>query len=162
MLYLWNILLIMKQRFYFDTSVFGGVFDKEFEEVTLQLFERVKLGKLICMFSDLTETELLSAPENVKSYFKSLPLQSTERVLVNDEILALAIRYVEEKVVGNTSLDDCIHIATATINKADILVSWNFKHIVNVFRIRGYNSVNLKNGHIQLDIRSPKEIIKNE
>ncbi len=61
----------MKQKFYFDTSVFGGVFDKEFEEETLQLFERVKLGKIICMYSDLTETELLNAPENVRTYFKS-------------------------------------------------------------------------------------------
>lgn len=50
----------------------------------------------------------------------------------------------------------------ATINKADILVSWNFKHIVNVFRIRGYNAVNLKLGYSQIDIRSPKEIIINE
>ena len=44
------------QRFYFDTSVFGGAFDKEFDETTLQLFERVKLGQVICVFSDLTET----------------------------------------------------------------------------------------------------------
>jgi len=63
----------MRQRFYFDTSVFGGIFDKEFEEVTLQLFERVKLGKTICIFSDLTETELVDAPKNVRNYFMSLP-----------------------------------------------------------------------------------------
>ena len=65
-------------------------------------------------------------------------------------------------MVGRTSADDCRHIATATINKVDYLVSWNSKHIVNVFRIRGYNAVNLKNGYIQLDIRSPKEIVNNE
>jgi predicted nucleic acid-binding protein len=63
----------MKQRIYFDTSVFGGVFDEEFEEATLQLFERVKLGKIVCVYSDLTETELVKAPENVRKYFKSLP-----------------------------------------------------------------------------------------
>jgi hypothetical protein len=74
----------------------------------------------------------------------------------------LANSYVNEKVVGETSIDDCRHIACATIMKVDYLVSWNFKHIVNVFRIRGYNSVNLKNGYIQLDIRSPKDIISNE
>ena len=119
------------QRFYFDTSVFGGVFDKEFEEVTLQLFERVKTGKVICLFSDLTETELLNAPENVRKHFQSIGKQNTEKVVVTDEILTLASKYVSEKVVGQTSFDDCIHIATATIYKADILVSWNFKHIVN-------------------------------
>jgi predicted nucleic acid-binding protein len=152
----------MKQRFYFDTSVFGGIFDKEFEEITLQLFERVKLGKIICIFSDLTETELVNAPENVRDYFMSLPKESIEKVEVNDEILTLALKYIEEKVVGQTSFDDCVHIATATICKADILVSWNFKHIVNVYRIRGYNSINLRMNYPTLEIRSPKEIIEYE
>ena len=152
----------MRQRFYFDTSVFGGVFDKEFEEITLQLFERVKLGKIICIFSDLSETELVNAPENVRDYFRSLPTESTERAEVNDEILTLASKYIEEKVVGQTSFDDCVHIATATICKADILVSWNFKRIVNVYRIRGYNSINLRMNYSTLEIRSPKEIIEYE
>ena len=148
------------QRFYFDTSVFGGAFDKEFDEVTLQLFERVKLGQVICVFSDLTETELLNAPENVKEHFKNLPKQNIERVIVTDEILTLASKYVAEKVVGKTSFDDCVHIAIATIYKADILVSWNFKHIVNVYRIRGYNSVNIRSNYLSLEIRSPKEILE--
>jgi predicted nucleic acid-binding protein len=152
----------MKQRFYFDTSVFGGVFDKEFEEATLLLFERVKVGRIICIYSNLTETELISAPEKVRNYFKKLPKEYLEKVEVNDEILALATKYINEKVVGLTSFDDCVHIATATINKADILVSWNFKHIVNVYRIRGYNSVNLRMNFPPLEIRSPKEIIEYE
>ena len=152
----------MKQKFYFDTSVFGGVYDKEFEEETLQLFERVKLGKIICMYSNLTETELLNAPENVRTYFKNLPKENTERVFVNAEIIELATKYIDEKVVGKTSFDDCLHIATATLNKADILVSWNFKHIVNVYRIRGYNSINLRMNYLSLEIRSPKEIIEYE
>lgn len=150
------------QRFYFDTSVFGGAFDKEFEEVTLQLFERVKLGKVICVFSDLTETELLNATDNVKEHFMKLPKSNIERVFVTDEILILAYKYVSEKVVGKTILDDCIHIATATIYKADILVSWNFKHIVNVYRIRGYNSINIRSNYQPLEIRSPKEILEYE
>ena len=150
------------QRFYFDTSVFGGVFDKEFDEATVQLFERVKLGQIICMFSDLTETELLNAPGNVKEYFKNLPKEFIERVIVTDEILGLASKYIAEKVVGQTSFDDCIHIATATVNKADILVSWNFKHIVNVYRIRGYNSINIRSNYQSLEIRSPKEILEYE
>ena len=152
----------MKQRFYFDTSVFGGVFDKEFDEATLQLFERVKLGEIICVYSDLTESELLDSPERVRNYFKDLPNANLERVIVNDEILTLSSKYISEKVVGKTSLDDCVHIATATINKVDILVSWNFKHIVNVYRIRGYNSINIRSNYQSLEIRSPKEIIEYE
>ena len=70
--------------------------------------------------------------------------------------------YIAENVVGKTRRDDCSHIALATINNADILVSWNFKHIVNVMRIRGYNAVNLKLGYSTIDIRSPKEIINYE
>ena len=150
------------QRFYFDTSVFGGVFDKEFEEDTLQLFERIRMGKLICIYSDLTETELVNAPEKVRAHFKTLPEKQLEKVEINDEIIDLAMRYVEEKVVGQTSFDDCLHIAAATICKADILVSWNFKHIVNVYRIRGYNSINLRHNYLSLEIRSPKEILEYE
>lgn len=88
-----------------------------------------------------------------------MPKENLEYLKVDGEALNLAKQYVDENVVGKTSFDDCIHIALATIHKTDILVSWNFKHIVNVYRIRGYNSVNLKNGYSQLEIRSPKEII---
>lgn len=152
----------MKQRIYFDTSVFGGAFDSEFDEATLQLFERVKLGKIIWVYSDLTETELMKAPKNIIEYFKSLPKKYMERVEIDNDILTLATKYIEEKVVGQTSFDDCLHIATATIHKADILASWNFKHIVNVYRIRGYNSINLRMNYPSLEIRSPKEITEYE
>ncbi|MEO6850381.1 MAG: PIN domain protein, partial [Mucilaginibacter sp.] len=83
-------------------------------------------------------------------------------VQITDESLTLARQYIAEKVVGETSFDDCVHIALATIHKADILVSWNFKHIVNVYKIRGYNSVNLRLGYTTLEIRSPKDIINYE
>jgi len=152
----------MKQRLYFDTSVFGGVFDTEFDQITTPLFEWVKLGKITCVYSELVETELVKAPEKVREFFKSLPKQSMEKVDVTDDVLTLAAKYVEEKVVGQTSFDDCVHIATATIHKADILVSWNFKHIVNVYRIRGYNSINLRMNYSPLEIRSPKEIVDHE
>ncbi|MDQ2753697.1 MAG: PIN domain protein [Bacteroidota bacterium] len=152
----------MTPRLYFDTSVFGGIYDEEFEEISTLLFEKVKLGKIICVYSDLSETELQKAPQKVRDFFASLPTQHLQFVEVTEEAYELAQKYVEEKVVGKTSVDDCRHIATATINKVDILVSWNLKHIVNVFRIRGYNSINLRCGYSQLDIRSPKEIVYNE
>ena len=85
-----------------------------------------------------------------------------EKVLFTEEILKLASLYVAERVVGQTSFDDCIHIATATIYKADILVSWNFKHIVNLYRIRRYNSINIRLNYSALEIRSPKEILEYE
>lgn len=152
----------MKPRLYFDTSVFGGIYDEEFEEITALLFEKVKLGQLICVYSDLSETELENAPQPVKKFFSQLPKEYLQKVEVTEEAFELAQKYLDGKVVGQTSADDCRHIATATINKVDYLVSWNFKHIVNVFRIRGYNSINLRYGYTQLDIRSPKEIVNNE
>lgn len=152
----------MRQRFYFDTSVFGGVYDIEFDEPTLQLFEKVESGEVICMYSDLTVGELHNAPQRVRDYFEALPTQYLEYVVLSDECLNLAGHYISANVVGETSFDDCLHIALATIHKADILVSWNFKHIVNVYRIRGYNSVNLRQGYMTLEIRSPKDIISYE
>lgn len=149
----------MTQRFYFDTSVFGGIYDTEFEKETTLLFEKVALGQIICVYSNLTESELSNAPEQVKVFFQNLKDEHKEVVSVTPEGLQLAQTYIAENVVGQTSIDDCIHIATATLNKVDVLVSWNFKHIVNVYRIRGYNSVNLRLGYSTLDIRSPKEIV---
>lgn len=152
----------MKQRFYFDTSVFGGVYDIEFDEPTIQLFEKVKLGEIICIYSDLTIGELDNAPLRVRDFFATLPTEQLEFVRMTDESLLLARQYITDKVIGETSFDDCVHIALATIHKADILVSWNFRHIVNVYRIRGYNSVNLRKGYSTLEIRSPKDIINYE
>ena len=152
----------MKPRLYFDTSGFGGVYDKEFQAETEQLFEMVKTGEITCVYSDLTEFELENAPEKVKEHFLNLPIQHIEFIEITEEMNQLAIEYIKEKVVGETSVDDCSHIACATIKKVDYLVSWNFKHIVNIFRIRGYNSINIKSGYSQLAIRSPKDIIRNE
>jgi predicted nucleic acid-binding protein len=146
----------MTQRFYFDTSVFGGMFDIEFEKETTLLFEKVSLGQIICVYSNLTESELSIAPDQVKDFFRNLKdeHEHKEVVSVTPEGLQLAQTYIAENVVGQTSIDDCIHIATATLNKVDVLVSWNFKHIVNVYRIRGYNSVNLRLGYSTLVYRS--------
>jgi len=149
-------------KIYFDTSVFGGIYDIEFQKETEKLFEMVRNRELICVYSDLCELELENASEKVKQHFLNLDNRSTEFLEITKEIDELAQEYIAEKVVGQTSIDDCRHIACATINKVDHLVSWNFKHIVNVFRIRGYNAINIKNGYVQLDIRSPKDIIQNE
>lgn len=149
----------MKQRFYFDTSVFGGIFDSEFDEETAILFEKVSLGQITCVYSELTENELLRAPVRVRVFFESIKAEDKEIINVTEEAFKLAKAYIDEKVVGQTSFDDCVHIAVTTISKVDLLVSWNFKHIVNVYRIRGYNSVNLRLGYSTLEIRSPKEIV---
>lgn len=147
---------------YVDTSVLGGYFDIEFSKETQKLFDNLADSRYDIMYSSVTEDELLSAPLQVQELLKTIPQNLKTRVELTEEAVELADTYIKEKVVGKTSREDCLHIALATINKADVLVSWNFKHIVNIFRIRGYNAVNLKLGYTQIDIRSPKDIIDNE
>ncbi|RYY06603.1 MAG: PIN domain-containing protein [Sphingobacteriaceae bacterium] len=150
------------ERIYLDTSVFGGYFDAEFEVWTKLLFDKIIEGKYRVVYSELTGIELENAPEKVKKLLAELPKDSIEIVENSTNATDLALAYIQEKVVGKTSISDCNHIALATLNNADILVSWNFKHIVNVNRIRGYNAVNTKFGHKILEIRSPKEILEYE
>ena len=152
----------MKQRIYIDTSVFGGHFDEEFAAHTIPLFDRLENNEFILLFSTVTQDEISNAPQNVKELVKSIKADNTEFLETTSEAIDLASEYISEKVVGQISFADCLHIALATINRADFLVSWNFKHIVNVQRIRGYNSINIKNGYRQLEIRSPREFEKYE
>ncbi len=148
----------MTQRIYIDTSVLGGLFDTEFSADTKPFFDKVENGAIKIVYSEITNDELADAPEKVRNYLKQLSSQQKEFVEITPEAVNLADTYIRDKVVGKASRADCIHIALATIHKVDILVSWNFKHIVNISRIRGYNSVNLRLGHHTLEIRTPKEI----
>lgn len=148
----------MSKLIYIDTSVVGGYFDNEFEKDTIPFFDRVRHGELTIMVSDLLQAELLRAPDFVKELLRSIPDAQKVNVRLTLEASQLADRYIEAKVVGRTSVADCQHIAMATINRADVLVSWNFKHIVNLDRIRGYNGINYQLGYSIIEIRTPKEI----
>lgn len=150
------------QRIYIDTSVAGGYFDEEFSVDSKKFFTRVRKGEIIVIISSLLEAELVDAPEQVRNLINSLPQIQVEKIKLSAIAMELAEKYIAAKVVGKTSVEDCRHIAMATICKADVLVSWNFKHIVNVERINGYNSVNLKCKYTTLDIRTPKEVLHYE
>jgi predicted nucleic acid-binding protein len=151
--------LNVRQRIYIDTSVVGGCFDEEFKEATIKLFERLQNNEIKFVISDLLDLELLDAPIHVKEHLLRYTADKFERVELTEEAMSLADAYINEKVVGKTSLEDCRHIAIATINKVDVLASWNFKHIVNLDRIKGYNSVNLRLGYSIIEIRSPKDLV---
>ena len=155
----------MKERkltLYLDTSVIGGYYDVEFEKETKLLFDDIIKGEFEVFYSSLTEDELISAPLRVRELINELPKNNKRKIELTEEATHLADYYIAENVVDKTSREDCLHIALATVYRADILVSWNFKHIVNVKRIRGYNAINLKYGYAAIDIRSPKEIISYE
>ena len=145
-------------RIYIDTSVFGGCFDAEFEEWSLKLFGLIADGKYTVVISDVTEDELRDAPEHVRQLLKDLPRKRLDVMKLTDEAKALASAYIKERIVTKKSKADTEHIAIATIAQVDLLVSWNFKHIVNYDRIRLYNAVNLKHGYKMLEIRSPRDL----
>lgn len=152
----------MKSRIYIDTSIVGGFYDEEFSEATQKLFGRLELDEVIFVVSDLLDLELINAPEKVRDHLMQYSANKFERVELTEEAIRLADIYIEEKVVGKTSVEDCRHIALATIHKVDVLASWNFKHIVNLDRIKGYNSVNLRHGYPMIEIRSPKDLVRYE
>lgn len=146
-------------RIYIDTSVFGGCFEKEFEEWSIGLFDQIRSGKHKAVISDISEAELSLAPEHVRQLLKEIRVKHLEVVRLSNDAEVLAATYIKERVVGKTSELDTQHIAIATIAQVDVLVSWNFKHIVNYNRIRLYNAVNLKLGYRMLEIRSPRELM---
>lgn len=152
----------MKLKIYIDTSVVGGYFDKEFDKETKLFFEKVIETNTILLVSNLLEFELIATPEFIRDFYENIPKEKIIKIETSEEAQSLAQMYIDEKIVGKTSLLDCQHIATATLNYADVLVSWNFKHIVNLMRIKGYNSINLREGYHTLEIRTPKEIFSDE
>ena len=136
--------------------------DIEFAAFSKRLFERFARGKDLLVLSDITRLELERAAAVVRAVLDQLPPSAVEEVRFTPEAKDLAEQYIAARVIGPGSLLDAQHIATATINRVDVLVSWNFKHIVNINRIHGYNSVNLRLGYPLLEIRSPQEVDADE
>ena len=152
----------MRRRIYTDTSVVGGCLDEEFSTHSIQLFDRFRAGLDILVLSNLTLAELAGAPPQVREILQTVPESTLEEVIFDQEASELAQEYLAAGVIGATHLEDARHIATATVRRVDVLVSWNFKHIVNLDRIRGYNSINLRLGYTLLEIRSPQEVLRYE
>ncbi|HEX8359412.1 MAG TPA: hypothetical protein VF613_04870 [Longimicrobium sp.] len=147
------------RRVYIDTSVVGGCLDAEFRDPSVQLFERFREGTLVALVSDLLRAEIRPAPPAVQAVLEGLPAAHVEDVLLTAEARRLAESYISAEVISRKLLTDAFHIATATVHRADVLASWNFKHIVNAQRIYGYNSVNVLEGWSLLEIRTPAEVL---
>ena len=129
----------MIPRVYIDTSVIGGWLDEEFHEHSEHLFADFEA-------------------ERVRSLLDRPALQKMEKIYLDEEAVLLAEAYIKEGIVGEANRVDAQHIAIATVQRVDVLVSWNFQHIVKWSRIRAFNSVNIKLGYPQLEIRSPQEV----
>ncbi|MDX2002170.1 MAG: type II toxin-antitoxin system VapC family toxin [Chitinophagales bacterium] len=149
----------MAPRIYVDTSVIGGCLDIEFQEWSKALFKEFDAGQKIAVISDITLDELEYARQEVRDLLKLIPEESKEYIFNTEETQELAKCYIKEGAITQKYYEDALHIAIATINKIDVLVSWNFKHIVNLDRIRKYNGINLKNGYSILEIRNSRDIL---
>jgi predicted nucleic acid-binding protein len=143
---------------YVDTSVFGGTEDEEFSAVSRRFFERVSGGEFILLISQVTIDELQGAPLRVRHLLEELPTDTVVLVPADPEATALAQAYMDANILGKSSLADALHVATATIAGADLILSWNFRHIVNYDRIHKYNGVNALKGYPPIEIHSPLEV----
>ena len=152
----------MKTRIYVDASVVAGCEDDEFADDSLRLMECFVKGYYVLVVSGLTVQELAAAPDEVRGHLALVPEEHIETVALSAEAKALAEAYISEGVISASMRVDAQHIAIATLARVDVLVSWNFKHIVNLHRIRGYNSVNLRRGYPTLEVRAPREVLPDE
>lgn len=146
-------------KIYIDTSVFGGYFDIEFEVASKLFFEEIEKGIKKPVISDLTYSEIQKAPKQVRELYNTIEDKLTT-IKVNSEIIALADAYIKAGALTKKSIEDAVHIASATIKKVDAIVSWNFKHIVNLNRIVIFNKVNIEMGYTVMEIRTPVEVLE--
>jgi predicted nucleic acid-binding protein len=147
-----------KFRIYADTSVFGGCLDDEFTEESNRFFELIRSGQVLALVSQVVVDELAEAPPKVREVLESLPPECVAFVDLTREIIELRNEYLAAGIVGRRSMDDATHVAAATVARADAIVSWNFRHIVRLDKMRAYNLVNLQAGYGLLSIVSPQEV----
>ena len=148
-------------RIYVDSTVVSGMFDFHMPEriERAKLFwNDVKSGKIRIVVSEVLEQEIRDAPQHVRDFFDDLPESQIERNVLTEEIKELAERYIAEGVIGESSLNDSRHVASATLADADVLVSWNFRHIVKLNKIYRYNAINKLLGYREIEIRTPEEV----
>ena len=147
-----------KVRVYVDISVIGGTQDDEFVGPSKRFFERVRNGRYVLLVSPTTTGELEEAPPAVRAVLDTLPAACIEHVPLGIEVDILANAYIEAGALGGANRADASHVAAATVAGADLILSWNFKHIVRYDRVRKFNGVNTIKGYHTLDIRSPMEV----
>ncbi len=147
-----------KTRVYADTSVIGGCEDDEFREPSRRLMERCARGEVTLVLSAVTLQELERAPQAVRNVLRAVGADNLEVIAITGEIRELADRYVESGALGKGMRADAQHIAAATVSGVDVLASWNFRHMVNLSRIRQYGDVNRRMGYLPVEIRSPREL----
>ena len=145
-------------KVYADTSVFGGVFDEEFAENSRKFFDELIAGNFHLVVSALIEEEVNSAPKQVQDHFKTFS-SLAKLAEIGPEVLDLRDAYLNAGIITPKSTDDATHVAIATVSGCEMIVSWNFKHIVHFQKIPKYNAVNVLNGYHSINIYPPSAVI---
>lgn len=153
-----------KIKYYLDTTIFNFVFaegDTEKKDITLKLFKDLSLIAEGIYISDEVIREISRAPEPRKFQLEGL-LRETNPLLLEVDIEAeeLAERYVKEGIIPERYRSDALHIAVAVINGIEVIVSWNFEHIVKLKTRVMVNGVNRLLGYHEIEICSPEEVIE--
>lgn len=143
---------------YLDTSVLGGYFDEEWMQPTRELWRQMEDGLWRFVTSLLTADELVPAPSNVRDLFDTT-FDPAGVLDLTDDMDRLASAYVAHGVVSTRYENDARHVAASTLARTDFLVSWNFRHMVNVQRETAFNGVNLLMGLPAIRIVNPLDII---
>ena len=138
------------------------VLDSEFSKWSVGLMEEFARGDRLPVISEVTMNELSKASKEVRSILDRVPGSRIIFALRTPEAEDLANKYISEGALDNKHKIDAMHIAIATVEHVDLLVSWNFRHIVNIERIHAFNAVNLKSGYGLLEIRSPRDVFRGE
>ena len=154
-------------KIYLETSVFNFIFaddapDKKID--TLKLFKEIKAGRFEPFTSEYVTDELKAAQPPKRDDMLNMIEEYGILTIKKDDAVALKLTdmYVAEGIVPKKFITDAVHIAVATVNEMDAIVSWNFQHIVKMKTIILTESVNLKHGYRKIMIHSPTEVIDNE
>lgn len=147
------------ETLYLDTSVIGGYFDDEFKQATRELWRQMEARRFRFVTSVVTEYEMTGAPEHVRERYLGTFGQPERVLALSEEMEDLAEAYLKQGVVPAKYEDDANHVAACTVTGIHYLVSWNFKHLVNVQREKGFNAVNLLQGYRSIRIVNPLELI---
>ena len=151
-------------RVYLDTSVIGALIDEEpvvFRIGSMELFDAVEKGRLFDLhISPLVVEEILNGPDRLIEEFKRLSQRVEMRLLeASEEADELADLYVLAGVVSESDRKDARHLAIASVEGMDVVVSWNFEHMVNASRIRRVHGVNVVHGYGLIQVTTPLGVI---
>ena len=153
-----------KLKLYIETSTWNFVFADDSPEkmdTTKEFFELARRGVYEVYISEVVQAEINRAPEAIKNKLLRLIEQIEPIVLkLTTEAEDLADIYIKRKIIPDKKIEDALHVAIATLEEVDAVVTWNYKHLANIRKAELFFGVNLEQGfHKKVEIITPWEVI---